>query len=195
MATSQHEHLNCSRDVIGGLIETATIALMANFPKTSVNIDDIESVLDALHILRPETVQLDVLDGMLHAVRGQWPEAIRVLHSLTEKLPQFEYAKALLAYSLSSAGDGSWRRYADEVLSGGGARSVKAFVMAIVARNDMIKAAREVRMGGRFVEPESLAILHAMTQEEGDETTRSAAQGSAIPDALVMQHTGSFMRA
>jgi type III secretion protein HrpB1 len=191
---NRNEYLNCSTDLIGGLIETATTALMESFPNTSVNTDDVEALLVALHVLRPNTVELDTLDGILQIVRSQWPEAIRILRAVNERVPQFDYAKALLAFSLSAAGDPIWRQYADELLAGNAARSIKALVMAVVARNDMLEAVRTTRMGGAFVTPESLAALQAMTEEAAGGAPHVPAQGGIAQDALAVQQMTSFMR-
>ncbi|CAB3764336.1 HrpB1 family type III secretion system apparatus protein [Paraburkholderia humisilvae] len=188
MASTHPDYLNCSPDVIGGMIETATTALMEDFPKTTVNQEDLELILEALHVLRPDTVELETLDGLLHVVRGQWPEAVRVLHSVVERVPNFSYAKALLTFSLSSTGDPSWRNYADEVLASASSRSVKSLVLAVVARNDMLAAVRSSKLGGDFVTPESLTALQAMTDDQPDEPARASKSGStAVQDALTAQ--------
>jgi len=183
--------LECSPNVVGGLIEAATTALMEDFPRTSVNLDDVEMMLEALHALRPNTLELHTLDGLLHVVRGQWHDAIRILRTVSDGLPGFGYARALLSLSLSATGDRTWRQCADEVLASDASRSVKALAMAVVARNDMLDAIRASRLGADFVPPESMTALQELTRLED---AFAAGQSDAREDSLLPHTSGTFVR-
>jgi len=130
--TSKPEYLNCSADVVGGLIETVSVALMDNFPKSTVDCDDVGLVLDALHVLRPDAPELDALDGILYIVKGRFDDAIRVLRQVIARAPAFAYARALLAFSLAAKGDPDWRQCASEVIEGGQSGDAEKLVRVLM---------------------------------------------------------------
>ncbi|SOE96842.1 type III secretion protein HrpB1 [Burkholderia sp. D7] len=199
MTATQQDYLNCSADVVGGLIEAVTIALMEDFPRTSVDEHDVELLLDALHVLRPGVAEVGTLDGLLHIACGRWDDAVHVLRQVEESAPHFSYAKALLAFSLSAKGDPGWRQHANEVVSGSSSRGSEALVRALMAREDVLGAERVARLGGAFVMPESVAALHAIAEpgvadeaEVKEEVTADAAKPEAPAHTT---HYGSYMRA
>ncbi|NHH78782.1 hypothetical protein DRA46_00835 [Burkholderia gladioli] len=79
MTNATPDYLNCRPEIVGGLIETASDALLQTFPKVSVDPYDIELMLDALRVLRPKVPEIQMLDGILHMVRNHWDDAILVL--------------------------------------------------------------------------------------------------------------------
>lgn len=174
--TSKPEYLNCSADVVGGLIETVSVALMDNFPKSTVDCDDVGLVLDALHVLRPDAPELDALDGILYIVKGRFDDAIRVLRQVIARAPAFAYARALLAFSLAAKGDPDWRQCASEVIEGGQSGDAEKLVRVLIARHDLMDARRARRLGGDFVMPESVMTLMESSQA-------ATSSSSAIPPA------------
>ena len=163
-------------DVVGGLIETVSVALMDNFPKSTVDCDDVGLVLDALHVLRPDAPELDALDGILYIVKGRFDDAIRVLRQVIARAPAFAYARALLAFSLAAKGDPDWRQCASEVIEGGQSGDAEKLVRVLIARHDLMDARRARRLGGDFVMPESVMTLMESSQA-------ATSSSSAIPPA------------
>ncbi|SDH29339.1 HrpB1 family type III secretion system apparatus protein [Paraburkholderia phenazinium] len=198
MTASTPEYMNCSPNVIGGLIETVSTALLSNFPKVSADPYDIELVLDALRVLRPRVTEIDTLDGILHMVRGHWDDAIHVLRQVGENAPRFGYAKALLAFCLSAKGDPDWKQCATEAMEINPSRDTQSLVRALEAREDLLNAMRVRRNGGQFVTPASCeALAEFNEQAEAAESTPEAPVAAAVapaPLAIQMPHA-SFLRA
>lgn len=197
MTATTPEYLNCSPDVVGGLIETVSTALLDNFPKLSADPYDVELLLDALRVLRPKVAEIDTLDGILHMVRGHWDDAIHVLRQVGENAPRFGYAKALLAFSLSAKGDPDWKQCATEALATNPTRDTEALVRALNAREDLLNAMRANRRGGQFVTPPSVTALEQAQAQESLEEPAAERPAAATQPAAASNfvHDSSFMRA
>ncbi|MCA8023427.1 HrpB1 family type III secretion system apparatus protein [Burkholderia metallica] len=190
MTVNTPEYLNCSPEFIGGLIEVVSVALLDNFPNTRADLYDVEQVIDALRLLRPNVAEIDTLEGLLRMVKGQWQEANQVLLRVIEMRPQFGYAKALLAFSLSSTGDPSWRQVATEALTDDpDNKDTRALVRALEVRDEVDRAVREHRPGQPFVTPSALGG----EGKSEDESSHSAPRGSV--EVAEMFHGGIFLRA
>ncbi|WP_206956914.1 HrpB1 family type III secretion system apparatus protein [Trinickia acidisoli] len=159
MYANNQEYLNCSADVVGGLIETVCAALMDNFPDTVVDSNDAGMVLDALHVLRPDSPELDALDGIHCIVKGCYDDAVRILRQVSETSPGFAYARALLAFSLAAKGDPEWQQRAGEVMANHESRDAQQLVRVLIARHDLMEAQRATRLGAQFVVPDSVKAL------------------------------------
>jgi type III secretion protein HrpB1 len=194
MTASTPEYMNCSPNVIGGLIETVSTALLSNFPKVSADPFDIELVLDALRVLRPRVTEIDTLDGILHMVRGHWDDAIHVLRQVGENAPRFGYAKALLAFCLSAKGDPDWKQSAAEAMEINPSRDTQALVRALEAREDLLNAMRVKRNGGQFVMPASCEALADFEAEMSEPAPAAAVATAPAPAAVQIPHA-SFLRA
>ncbi|WP_369070925.1 HrpB1 family type III secretion system apparatus protein [Burkholderia gladioli] len=168
MTKATPDYLNCRPEIVGGLIETASDALLQTFPKVSVGPYDIELMLDALRVLRPKVPEIQMLDGILHMVRNHWDDAILVLREVSESAPRFAYAKALLAFCLSTKGDGDWKLIANEVLENNPTRDTLALVKALHAREELVSAVNASRNGGAFVPPASIEELNEELASRGD---------------------------
>jgi type III secretion protein HrpB1 len=190
MTVDTPEYLNCSPEFIGGLIETVSVALLDNFPNTQVDLFDVEQVIDALRLLRPRVVEIDALDGLMRMAKGQWPEANQILLRVIEMRPQFGYAKALLAFSLSSMGDPSWRQIANEALADDpDNKDTRALVRALEVKDEVDRAIRDHRPGQPFVAPASLQEADANAAGSDSPAPRDTAP------AAEMFQGGAFLRA
>lgn len=181
MSTSMPTYLNCSPDVVGGLIETVTAALLGNFPMHESNPEDIEMMLDALKVLRPKVVELETFTAMLQMQRGHWDEAIHIFTRVIASAPHFVYAKALLAYCLSFKGDPNWRQTAVEAMQENPGRETRQLVRALVAREDLEEALRARQDGAPFQVPVSVATL--ADADAADTDPLLASTGPAVQPA------------
>lgn len=159
MSTPLPTYLNCSQDVVGGLIETVTAALLSNFPVIEGDPEDIEMVLDVLRTLRPKVAELETFSALLKMQRGQWDEAIHIFSRVAANVPHFTYAKALLAFCLSFKGDPNWRQTASEAMQESPNRETRQLVRALAARDDLHEALRVHKDGAPFEVPISVATL------------------------------------
>ncbi|NUY06046.1 HrpB1 family type III secretion system apparatus protein [Paraburkholderia youngii] len=180
MNASKPEYLNCSAEIVGGLIETLCVALFEKFPRPSADREDVGLVLDALHVLRPDVPEVDALDGILQIVNGNWDDAIHILHQVVARAPGFLYAKSLLAFSLAAKGDPHWRQCAGEVIESDAAGGdADKLMRALIARDDLMAAQRAGQLNGKFVMPDSVAAMIDMARAPADArgTPNSAGSG------------------
>lgn len=186
MSVTSPNYLDCSTDIVSGLIGTVTVALTGNFPKVQGDPADIEMVLDAVRVLRPKLAELETFVGILHMLRGQWQDAIRVFSWVIANAPQFAYAKALLAFCLSANGDPSWRQSAIEVMQEDQNHDTVRLIRVLEAREDLRAAIRTYRTGGKFELPMSIAALQDEQQSEAAQQDVSANEMPAAASAEAM---------
>ncbi|CAE6816378.1 MULTISPECIES: HrpB1 family type III secretion system apparatus protein [Paraburkholderia] len=104
----------CSNRLVSALIE----ALM--FGAKHGHIEQSERLLAALHVLRPNFVELHAYDAWMMIRRRDFAEAVRLLRPLEQQALRGSfgpYVAALLAVSLCGLDDPAWRVYANEVAS------------------------------------------------------------------------------
>jgi type III secretion protein HrpB1 len=177
MSAAAQGYMNVGRDVIGGLIETVSLALLTEFPNIKADALDVELVLDALNVLRPNMYEIDTFRGIQHMANGHWDESIRVFTEVTAAAPQFTYAKALLAFCLSAKGDAGWQPLAAEALEGNPTKETRMLVRALTARDDLRVAVRSRQSGKPFVMPMSCVELSEDAEEA--KTSASAPAGES----------------
>lgn len=188
MSTPLPTYLNCSQEVVGGLIETVTAALLSNFPVIEGDPEYIEMTLDALKVLRPKVIELETFAALLQMQRGHWDEAIHIFARVVASVPNFAYAKALLAFCLSFKGDSNWRQTAAEAMQENPNRETRQLVRALAARDDLQDALRAHKNGAPFEVPVSVATLTDDVDTEPDLSAPASSnapaakgQGEAVP--------------
>lgn len=156
------EYSTCSHELFGALIEVVRMSVVDQFPTTRVDVDDVEHLLEALHAMRPNVPELNLFDGFVQVVRGNWREATDIFRALVDRSIGLPGSKAMLIYCLSSSGDHDWRIVANQLLDDDGVTpEARMLVHAIVARNDVEDAGEHALVSGEFVEPDSLKQLRA----------------------------------
>jgi type III secretion protein HrpB1 len=188
MSVTSTNYLNCSQDIVSGLIETVSAVLLNNFPVLEVDPYDIELVLDALRVLRPKMAELETVDAVLHMQRGNWDDAIQVFYRVIADAPRFAYAKALLAFCLSAKGDPNWKRSAGEAMEENPDRNTRRLVRALEARDDLRAAVRTYRNGGKFEVPMSIATLSDENDESADEPVKVSTKPATATAEAIPQH-------
>ncbi|MFM0553153.1 HrpB1 family type III secretion system apparatus protein [Paraburkholderia sediminicola] len=159
MSVTTPNHLDCSYDIVCGLIDILSAALNYGDTVPRVNPEDVEAVLDATRVLRPKLAELGAFEAMLHIQRGHWDDAIHVLTQVSAAAPGFWYAKALMALCLSSRGDDDWRQWAAQVLEETTDRNARKLVRALKAKDDLREATLALETTGKFEVPLSIALL------------------------------------
>ena len=104
----------CSNRMVSALVELLTWAARKG------HLDEADRLLAALHVMRPNFVELNAYDAWLLIRRNRMADAAQLLRQLEgrELQPPFgPYVTALLAVCMSSLGDTSWRIYANQVLT------------------------------------------------------------------------------
>lgn len=166
-----HDTFSASAELVAGLTEVLRIAVADQFPATRADVEDIEQLLDALHAMRPDVVELRMFDGFLHVIRADWHAAIETFEGLVAEERCLPGSKAMLAYCKDATADVSWRQLALELLDDPQAGpQAQMLAQALIARNDMEDARLSALRTGNFSEPESLRALRthdaAMTQSK-----------------------------
>ncbi|ALX16821.1 hypothetical protein P350_34855 [Burkholderia cepacia JBK9] len=182
-ANALPDYLQCSHDVVCGLIDTVSAALFAHFPKAAGDTLDAELVLDALRVFRPAVAEIGMLDGVLHIVHGRWTDAEHALSTVIDLAPDFVYAKAMMAYCLASTGEPGWRQWAHGALESKPNREALQLIRALEAREDLNHAIRDYR-GGEFRIPESCqpspVAVHADPARQDDSRAAPPAAGPQL---------------
>lgn len=121
-------YLECDKKVITGLsklVGAAQSACSLGFdddgeisaaPPPNIDPDDIDSLVDALCVLRPDAIETSFFRALTYIIRGQWDDAIRCLYAAIRLREDMYYGKGLLAFCLCYKGDPEWRPLACEVL-------------------------------------------------------------------------------
>ncbi|MET3824241.1 type III secretion protein HrpB1 [Burkholderia sp. PvR073] len=173
-----HQYPTCTHELFGALVEIVRMSVVDQFPTTRIDVDDVEHLLEALHVMRPNLPELHLFDGFVHVVRGNWREATAIFRALVDQSVGLPGSKAMLIYCLSSSGDGDWRIVANQLLDDDGVTpQARMLVHAVMARNDVEQAGEYALASGEFVEPESLKQLRAesVSGEAGNGASGSAA--------------------
>ncbi|WP_431045577.1 HrpB1 family type III secretion system apparatus protein [Roseateles sp. L2-2] len=98
------------KDFVSGLVGLVSLAVDREL------LDDAETLLGAVRLLRPKVSQLDFFEAWIAMKRGHWTDAMRTLRNLDATAPEWSTAKAFLAYCQFATGDAAWRATAEDVL-------------------------------------------------------------------------------
>lgn len=98
------------KDFVSGLVGLVSLAVDRE------RLDDAETLLGAVRLLRPKVSQLDFFEAWIAMKRGHWTDAMRTLRNLDATAPEWATAKAFLAYCQFATGDMAWRATAEDVL-------------------------------------------------------------------------------
>lgn len=82
-----------------------------------IDMNDIESLREALRILRPDAKNLYLCDALIKIKKEDLAGAIESLHELLEAIPNFHGAKSLLLMTLFEHKDLIWKSLANEILA------------------------------------------------------------------------------
>lgn len=98
------------KQFVTSLIEVLSTAISHD------RLEDAETVLSGVRVLRPKLDQLDTFEAWIAIKRGRWQDAMMILTALDATTPDWPLGKALLAFCQFATGDQSWTQRADEVL-------------------------------------------------------------------------------
>jgi type III secretion protein HrpB1 len=143
----------CGNEVLTGFIQMVIHGL-TTYREKDGTLEDIEAVLEVLHILRPNVPELEFLDGVAKMAQSCWDEASHIFRNVCQRAPHFDISKALLANCLASMGDSEWKQHASEIMAGNASADARGVIRALIAREDIVEAVKEYR-GGEFIIPDS----------------------------------------
>jgi type III secretion protein HrpB1 len=146
----------CSNRLIAALIEV----LM--FGAKHGHLEQSERVLTALHVLRPNFVELHAYDPWMLIRRHDFAGALRYLRDLEQRPLRGAfgpYVNALLAVALYGLQDPSWRSYANDVISRNEDQESVDIVNVLLGKASTRRAAASAEA------PVDLAELQKMMQQ------------------------------
>lgn len=155
MNAANPDYLECPPDVVAGLVQTVSAALLNNFPKVIADPYDVELLVDALRVLRPKLGELEIFDALRNMLHARWEEAIHILTRLHQTAPHLTYGNALLAFCMVAVGRSEWRQVASQALAEAPTQESRELLEAMQARDDLMSALRKAQTGGRFALPAS----------------------------------------
>lgn len=97
---------------VAGLIDLVSVSIETE------QIEDAALILAGIRVLRPNLVELDVLEGWIAIKSGRFEDAVRTLRSLESSPTQWSMGKAMTALCQRRLQDPAWRNSANEVRSG-----------------------------------------------------------------------------
>lgn len=156
----QKAQAKCPPAALGCLVDLVSAAFAATSGLgAKVDVDDIEQMVDTLHVLRPAFADFEFFDGWLHLLRRDWASAETVYRGLIERSVCMPASKGMLLRCLKSSKTFGWqdeaRKLADEYRD----HEVGRLARVYLAGDDLQEAYATARRTGYFVAPESAREL------------------------------------
>ncbi|MEJ0003127.1 MAG: HrpB1 family type III secretion system apparatus protein [Pararobbsia sp.] len=184
----QKDGLHCPSTVVGALIDLASSAFAHSGTPMEVEIENLEHLVEMLHLLRPDNVDFSFFDGWLRMLHKEWSEAEDIFRGLVERSVCMPASRGMLLQCLKARGDFGWKDEARTIVEEGGDKDVTRLAKLLLASDDLKDAAAAGRRTGRFVTPES---ARAVEEEEGDEAADNGAGATSsqlTSDMLLAMH-------
>ncbi len=109
-------YLQCTGYAARCLSTCIGYALYNNKKMKGIDINDIESLREALRILRPNIAGLAYFDAMIQIEKGDLATATTTLRDVLYAVPDYTSAKAILTDILFKQKDPSWKSLAHEII-------------------------------------------------------------------------------
>jgi type III secretion protein HrpB1 len=186
-------YIECSDDIVRGLVVALNMGLFDKFPRSRANPEDLENLLDAVRVMSQKIPELEMMQGMLHIARRDLLAAAQVFRELTEARQCLPHSRAMLMYCMSENNDSEWLIEANQLLQSGLDDKTMLLVRAVMAGNDMRRAIADAKASGNFVVPDSVRILREeRIRRDGIKAEAARPVPSQIDPALMAQ--GQYLR-
>jgi type III secretion protein HrpB1 len=139
---------------IAALIEVISSAITHN------RLEDAETLLAGVRVLRPRLAELDTFEAWIAIKRGHWHDAIRTLHKLDATAQNWSLGKALMAFCQFAVGDSGWSVSANEVLEGEATQEARGLVKLLMGK-DTSPAEPEASTATSFADYDPRSMHHA----------------------------------
>jgi type III secretion system HrpB1/HrpK family protein len=188
---TQTAEIQCSDDAFGGLVALFNGVLFRKFPEPTIDPNDLEEMVEMLQTLRPGLAELGMLRGLVAVTRQDWKTAGAIFTDLRDRGLCSPSSDAMAVFCMGLLGDAEWRSAADALLAGQAVtESHRLLVQALVARQDLERAAREASVKGVYDEPDTVRELIEQNQRAQEAALISL---SAAPAATVAP-SGAYLR-
>lgn len=141
---------------IAALIEVISSAITHN------RLEDAETLLAGVRVLRPRLAELDTFEAWIAIKRGHWHDAIRTLHKLDASAQNWSLGKALMAFCQFAVGDAGWSVSANEVLEGESTQEARGLVKLLMGKDaGPAEAEAETSTAPSFADYDPRSMHHA----------------------------------
>ncbi|MEQ5842575.1 hypothetical protein N0A02_24295 [Paraburkholderia acidicola] len=182
--SDQREHATCAPAVLGGLADLVGAAFAGcDGLMTKVDVDDIEQLVEALHVLRPTCVEFEFFDGWLYMLRKEWAEAESVYRRLIECSVCMPASRGMLLQCMKATHTFGWQDEARKVIEECSNDDVTRLAKTLIANDDLQHAYAAARRTGQFVAPESTRELE---QEKVAQESQPSAVRTLTADDMLM---------
>ncbi|TKC86940.1 hypothetical protein FAZ69_20170 [Trinickia terrae] len=180
----------CPSTVVGALVDLAGAAFARSGTYAGVDVDDIEHLVDMLHLLRPGNAEFSYFDGWLHMLRHEWSEAEELFRGLVERSVCLPSSRGMLLQCLKARQEFGWQDEARKIVEEGGDKDVTRLAKLLLASDELKQAAATARRTGRFVAPESALAFEEESKagESGAVAAPPQSQSQSASDLLLTIH-------
>jgi type III secretion protein HrpB1 len=179
----------CPSAVVGAIVDLVGVAFARAGTPAQVEIDDIEHLVEALHLLRPASAEFAFFDGWLHMLREEWSEAEWLFRDLVERSICLPSSKGMLLQCLKARQEFGWQDEARKLVEENGNEEVARLAKVLLASDELKQAVANAKRTGRFVAPDS-----ALAFENGAHGEDSGAVAPPSPTSSDMLLTMQYMR-
>lgn len=184
------EQQQCPPAAVGAIIDMVGAVFAHSGRPLDIDTDDVEQLIELLHVLRPACGELALFDGLLQMQRKDWEQAEETFRALIARSLCLPASKGMLLRCLKEQQAFGWQDEAKRLLDEDEQdENVGRLARAYIARDDLKHAAADARRTGRFVTPESVHALDAPATKHGG---RAAATSQQANDMLM---TMQYLRA
>lgn len=179
----------CPSEVVGAVVDLVRAAFAQGGTPAKVDTDDLEHLVEVLHLLRPACAEFSFFDGWLHMLREEWSEAEWFFRDLVARSICLPASKGMLLQCLKARHEFGWQDEARKLAEECGDDDVGRLARALIASDDLKQAAVTAKRTGRFVAPESVLAF-----EKGAQTDNGGAVATPSQTTSDMLLTMQYMR-
>lgn len=161
----------CPREALGVVTDLAAAAFVAG-GRAPETLDDLEQLVEALHVLRPDNADFAFFDGWLQMLRQNWDEAEWIFRDLVARAACLPSSHGMLLQCLKARQVFGWQDEARRLAEDHGEHDVGRLARTMLAADDLQRATLDATRTGRFVAPES-----ALALEQDGEAALAASTG------------------
>jgi type III secretion protein HrpB1 len=181
----------CPPAAVGAIIDMVSAVFAHSGKPLDIDTDDIEQLIELLHVLRPACAEISFFDGLLQMLRKDWEQAEQTFRALIQRSLCLPASKGMLLRCLNQRQAFGWQDEAKRLLDEDEHDDdLGRVARACLARDDLKHAASDARRTGRFVMPES---VRALDDPETKQNQRAAATSQQAHSDMLM--TMQYLRA
>ncbi|MEA3120243.1 MAG: type secretion protein HrpB1 [Paraburkholderia sp.] len=183
------EQQQCPPAAVSAIIDMVGAVFAHRGKPLDIDIDDIEQLIELLHVVRPACAELAFFDGLLHAQRQEWDRAEEIFRALIARSLCLPASKGMLLRCLKEQQAFGWKDEAKRLLEDDeDDDNICRLARAYIARDDLKHAAADAKRTGRFVTPESVLALDNPQPKHGGDRKAAASRQSNCDMLMTMQY-------